>query len=555
MPSWCDRVLWHSLPDQAGRLSVLQYHPQESRSAPAAGASPRVGGNGGVCTYRALDHALISSDHTAVSCGFQLALPCRVDWDMLRQAGLASTASAVATPAPASGANSAAAPLPVAEPVGSAAAAAAAAAPADVAATGAATVDNAPLLVVPASRSSSSSVSSPNAHAVASPPAILVVRLLSVKVLCASPTAGAAGVPPPCAAEHSPAVHSRTLSGGIGIGAGPDPSVHLQPPAQVQSHSQAHAHVQPYAQSSRPLLPAEIMEHAPEPKYVRILFPAPYENGGLVPSKQVSFASSAAGALSAGSSSSPRIAGAHAPHAHPVHSASSSAAPSPRLPPTAASASASAGDALPGGPPPPLSHSLTPPPVFEGAAADGMEGAIPLPFGALTTKAEFRCLAFDDAPLFAQLAGATASASAAAPPASFFSAAAAGSATAAYACAAAAASPSAGAVATRAGLGAPPAYVPPPPAPYHLLLKMHASDGLSGQCGVALPRVHFNNGDTLEFLEGLSRDGLPLLHPATRAPVRVHFVLALSVAPAPAQLTQAHAARSALQLLKNGKIN
>jgi hypothetical protein len=183
------------------------------------------------------------------------------------------------------------------------------------------------------------------------------------------------------------------------------------------------------------------------------------------------------------------------------------------------------------------------------AAADAMEGAIPLPFGALTTKAEFRCLAFDDAPLFAQLAGATASANAAAP-ASSFSPAAAGSATAAYASAASAASPSASARAS-----APPAYVPPPAAPYHLLLKMHASDGLSGQCGVALPRAHFNNGDTLEFLEGLSRDGLPLLHPVTRAPVRVHFVLALSVAPAPAQLTQAHAARSALQLLKNGKIN
>ena len=527
---------------------MLQYHPLEARTPPAPGAGPRIGGAGGLCTYRALDHALISSDHTAVSCGFQLALPCRVDWEMLRLANMPPSASAVAAPASASGASSAAAP--VTEPAGSTAAGAGAGPGASV------TPDDNALLVVPAPRSSSSSVSSPNAHAVASPPAILVVRLLSVKVLCASPSAGAAGVPPPCAAEHSPAVHSRTLSGGVGMWAGTGAGAGGAGGAGAGAGAGvgfdfSSPHLQP---PSRPLLPPEVVEHSPEPKYVRILFPAPFENGGIVPSRQVSFATS--GTMSVGSS--PRIVGAHPPpQMHPVHSASSSAAPSPRLPPTAASASstaASAGDALPGGPPPPLSHSLTPPPVEGVAAADSMEGAIPLPFGALTTKAEFRCLAFDDAPLFAQLAGATASAHAhAAAPASSFSAAAAGSATAAYASAAAGAAGASPSASARSS--APPSYVPPPAAPYHLLLKMHASDGLSGQCGVALPRAHFNSGDTLEFLEGLSRDGLPLLHPVTRAPVRVHFVLALSVAPAPAQLTQAHAARSALQLLKNGKIN
>jgi len=70
----------------------------------------------------------------------------------------------------------------------------------------------------------------------------------------------------------------------------------------------------------------------------------------------------------------------------------------------------------------------------------------------------------------------------------------------------------------------------PAPAPFHFLLKVHLADGVSGQCGVPLPRGHFDAGVTLEFLVPLSRDGVTLLHPQSKLPIRVHFVVQLSSA-------------------------
>jgi hypothetical protein len=70
----------------------------------------------------------------------------------------------------------------------------------------------------------------------------------------------------------------------------------------------------------------------------------------------------------------------------------------------------------------------------------------------------------------------------------------------------------------------------PLPTPFHLLLKVHLSDGSAGQCGVCLPRSSFEAGATLEFLEPLSRDGVALMHPQSKLPVRVHFLVELTSA-------------------------
>jgi hypothetical protein len=73
-----------------------------------------------------------------------------------------------------------------------------------------------------------------------------------------------------------------------------------------------------------------------------------------------------------------------------------------------------------------------------------------------------------------------------------------------------------------------PIYESPLPSALHFLLKIHALEDYSGQCVVKIDRDSFDKNYILEFQQHCSRDGVPLLHPVTKTPIQVHFVVQVS---------------------------
>lgn len=351
VPSWCDRIIRHSIADQRQRIRVLQFHPDEVVQADSSASGPasiksvaRIGGVGSLCTYRAFEDGLSHSDHTAVSCGFVLTLPVQVDW--LVRNSMAAAHGVVAG-------------LPTAHP---------ASARNLMAAAGA-----------NPTRSASSSVSATATLGSRSPPpTVYIVRLHSVRVLQS-----------PRQDISSPLLHSTV----------PIPS------------------------------PTNLLHTLGglEPKYVRVLFPAPFEAGAATPfaSRQVTFG----GATGINNTN------------NTVNDMNESST---------------------------VAQADQPPPV----------------------KAEFRCIAFEDSTYASasSTASSTVSASASSDPSL------------------------------------------PSPAPFHLVLKIHSADDISGQCVIPLPRQAFHDRQVLEFHERMTRDGLRLTHPYTKQHMQVQFIVALDVA-------------------------
>lgn len=216
VPSWCDRIIRHSLPDQVSRLRLLQFHPDEdtgdaSACSPRTLSRSRIGGVGSLCTYRALEDGLSSSDHTAVSCGFELSLPRVIDWPArsvspVEQVTIAMAAADLSAPITHSTSTSSNAPAVPPRPTPS------------------------PSNHLTLMRSASVTT-----------PVVFIVRLLSVRVLQS----------PGPALPQSPIVYSYSSL-----------TYHLPPTIEVGA----------------------------DPKYVRILFPAPFEAAGETAlSRQVNF--------------------------------------------------------------------------------------------------------------------------------------------------------------------------------------------------------------------------------------------------------------------------